>query len=159
MRVHCFLLIAGAAALHGQDLKWARENIDAHATMRHFEPPARSSGTRWQVGRIEGCSIELKQISHREAPDSVEDKTVTWAFDMGSLKSRYVMADTSTGLPHIKIFAEGDVFHLKTETATWSTSGNARNLWMYFDSPDVDNKVLVRRLEGELRRAIEHCRK
>jgi hypothetical protein len=188
MRIDRFLPIALAslaAALNGQTidgtLKWARENIDAHAMMSHFEPPDRSSGTRWQLTRIEGCSVELKQTSHREAPDSVvtadgvfglsADKTVTWAFDLGALQPRDVMADTSTGLAHIKIFAEGDVFHLKTDsvsrtlmkdgstaqTSTWSAPANARNLWMYFDSPGADNKLLVRKLEVDLRSAIHQC--
>jgi hypothetical protein len=81
------------------------------------------------------------------------------------------MADSSTDVPHLKIFAEGDAFHTKTETVsravrkdgsvestkTWSVSNNTRNLTMFFDSPGVDNKKLVHRLEGELRAAIYQC--
>jgi hypothetical protein len=100
-----------------------------------------------------------------------EDRTITWTFDLGSLLPQFVMADTSAGLPHIKIFAEGDAFHTKTETvsravrpdgsiestSTWSAAANARNLMMYFDSPTVDNKALVHRLESELRDAVYVC--
>jgi hypothetical protein len=188
MRVRRFLLcivVPGLAAAGApsvaEKLQWARETIDAHASMRHFEPPARSSGTSWHVVRLDGCHVELQQTAHRESPDSMfthegsfglsEDKVVTWNFDLGALQPRQVMSDTSTGLPHIKIFAESDVFHLKTEsvsrtvrgdgstahTETWSAPRNERNLWMYFDSPTADNKMLVKTLAADLRDAISHC--
>jgi hypothetical protein len=188
MRVNPLLpmaVLSFAAVLNAQSveerLKWARETIDTHAVTHHFEPPSRSSGTKWQVTKIDGCTMELKQTDHRESPDTVfnsgsvygfsEDKIVTWTFDLGNLSPRFVTADTSVGFPHIKVFAEGDAFHLKTEsvsrivredgttanTRTWSTAGNARNLWMYFDSPAVDNKPLVRRLELDLRDAVRIC--
>src|SRR5579863_1579763 len=100
MRVNPLLPVAVlslAAVLNGQTveqrLKWARETIDAYAVTHHFEPPARSSGTRWQVARIDGCNVELKETAHRESPDTVftpegvfgfsEDKVVTWTFDLG----------------------------------------------------------------------------
>jgi hypothetical protein len=81
------------------------------------------------------------------------------------------MADTSVDVPHIKIFAEGDAFHTKTETTsralrkdgsvqssqTWSVDGNARNLKMFFDSPSTDNKALVKRIESDLRDAVYQC--
>jgi hypothetical protein len=188
MRVYCLLFAAVLPAVAAstaptleQRLQWARENIDAHANMRHFEPPARSSGTKWHVVRMEGCHIELQQSAHREAPDSIfahegafgssEDKVVTWTFDLAALEPEYVTADTSTGLPHIRIFAEGDVFQLNTEsvsrtlrqdgsvasTRMWSAPGNARNLWMYFDSPSADNKSVVKTLAEDLRGAIDQC--
>src|SRR5205823_3609832 len=188
MRVHYLLIAAALPALAvstgptiEQRLQSAREAIDAHATMRHFEPPTRSSGTKWHVDRIDGCHIELRQTAHRESPDSAfsregafgitEDKVVTWTFDLAALEPEYVTADTSTGLPHIQIFADGDVFHLNTnsvwrrlredgsiaESRTWSAPGNTRNLWMYFDSPAADNKSLVRTLAEDLRSAIDQC--
>jgi hypothetical protein len=188
MRVHCLLLSAvlpAFAASTGptveQRLEWARGSIDAHATMQHFEPPASSSGTKWHVARIEGCQVEFEQTAHRESPDSVltregvfdsvEDKVVRWAFDLGEFDPASVAADTSAGLPHLRIFAEGDVFHLKTEsvsrivgkdgstvrTETWSTAGNARNLWIYFDSPGADNNTLVKRVAADLRDAVRQC--
>ena len=70
MRINYFLPVAVlsfAAVLNAQSidqkLKWVRETIDAHAETHQFEPPAKSSGTKWQVARIEGCTIELKQTS------------------------------------------------------------------------------------------------
>lgn len=177
------ILLAGS--MYGQtveqSLKWARENIDTHAVIRHVEPPSRLSGVRWRVNKIDGCQVELQETDHRESADSVvrhegvfslnEDKVVTWSFDLGALQPQFVMADTSAGFPHIKIFAEGDAFHTKTETTsravrkdgslestdTWSVNGNARNLMIYFDSPSIDNKVLVHRLEAELRDAVYQC--
>jgi hypothetical protein len=174
-----------ACSLHAQtaeqSLRWTRENIDAHAVTHHLEPPARVSGVKWQVNKIKGCTVELLETDHRESSDSVvkrdgvyslnEDKTITWTFDLGSLLPQFVMADTSAGLPHIKIFAEGDAFHTKTETvsravrsdgsvestSTWSAAANARNLMMYFDSPEIDNKALVHRLESDLRDAVYGC--
>jgi len=164
-----------------QTLKWARENIGEHAVTHRLEPPSRMSGTKWEVARIQGCTVELKETAHREEPESVaktegvfgfsEDKVVTWIFDLGTLQPQFIMADTSVGAPHLKIFAEGDAFHLKTETSSkvlnkdgstesatnWSNFSNARNLTMYFDSPSVDNKVLVRRLETDLRDAVALC--
>ncbi len=164
-----------------QTLHWARESINAHAVTHHLEPPAKISGTKWEFAGIEGCTVELKETAHREAPDSVanpegvfglsEDKIVTWTFDLGALLPQFIIADTSVGAPHIKIFAEGDAFHLKTDTTSrllkkdgtiqsstnWSNASNARNLMMYFDSPSTDNKVLVRRLESDLRDAVAQC--
>ena len=188
MRLHCLFLAAVLPALAvspgltiEQRLQFARESIDAHATMRHFEPPARSSSTKWHVVRMEGCQVELQQTAHRESPDSVftsegvfgskVDKVVRWTFDLGELAPEYVTADTSAGLPHIRIFANGDLFHLHTDsvsrtlrsdgsavrTETWSTPGNERNLFMYFDSPGVDNKSLVRELALDLRSAVDQC--
>jgi len=188
MRIHPFLpvaLLSLAAFAQAQNveqrLHWARETIDADAVTRHLEPPAQSGETKWQVMKIDGCLIELKETIHREIPDSVitrgevfgsaEDKIVTWNFDLGVLLPQFVMADTSVTVPQIKIFAEGDVFHLKTEfisktvrkdgsvvdSRTWSAPGNTRNLWMNFDSPTVDNKVVVRRLEDDLRGAVMEC--
>jgi hypothetical protein len=177
------VLVAGSMKAQNVEktLKWARENIDAHAVTHRLEPPSNISGTKWEVARIEGCTVELKETAHREAPESVaksegvfgfsEDKVVTWTFDLGALLPQFVMADTSAGAPHIKIFAEGDAFHLKTETSSkllnkdgtvesssnWSNAGNARNLTMYFDSPSTDNKVIVRRLETDLRDAVALC--
>lgn len=164
-----------------QTLKWARETIDTHAVTRHMEPPGRMSGTKWEVVRIAGCAVELKETDHRESADSVvtgegvfdfqEDKVVTWKFDLAALRPRFIVADTSIGMPHIKIFAEGDAFHLQTDTVSrsvgkdgtvhqatsWSAPGNARNLFMFFDSPAADNKVIVRRLETDLRDAAYQC--
>lgn len=188
MRLYSLLPVTAllfAAALNAQNLEqklqWARATIDAHATTHHFDPPARSSGTRWQVTRIEGCTMEMKEITHRELPDSIinnegsfglsEDKVVTWTFDLGALLPQFIMAETAIDAPQIKIFAEGDAFHLKTDvvsrtlnkdggvasTSTWSTPGSARNLWIAFDSPDADNKPLVRRLETDLRDAVNQC--
>jgi hypothetical protein len=188
MRIQYFLplaVVSLAAVLNAQDvderLKWARETIDANAVTRHFEPPARSSGTKWRVMRIDGCTVELKETNHREVPESVftsdgvfglsQDKVVTWTFNLASLKPDFIMADTSVGVPHVKIFAEGDAFHLQTEgvsrtvrkdgsvvsTTNWDTPGNTRNLWMYFDSPTADNKLVVRRLETDLRDAVNQC--
>ncbi|MDP9052873.1 MAG: hypothetical protein M3N93_01005 [Acidobacteriota bacterium] len=172
-------------SLHAQNaartLEWARENIDAHAVTHHLEPPAKISGAKWEVVRIEGCTVELKQTLHREAPDAVvkgdgvfgfsEDKVVTWTFALSSLRPHFVMVDTSTGFAHVQIFAEGDAFQLKTEstsrllnkdgtiesTSVWSNTGNARNLLMYFDSPKTDNKVVVRRIGSDLKMAVAQC--
>jgi hypothetical protein len=188
MRIHPLFplaILSLAAVSKGQTvdrrLSWVRETIDAHAVTHQLEPPARSADTKWQVMKIDGCTMELKETVHREMPDSVftregvlgssEDKTVTWAFDLGGLLPQFVMADTSTGVPQLKIFAQGDAFHLKTEfvtrtirkdgtvadTRTWSSPGNTRNLWMYFDSPSADNKALVRKLEFNLRGAVGDC--
>ena len=177
------VLLAGSMKAQNaeQTLKWARENIAQHAVTHRLEPPSRMSGTRWEVTGIEGCTVSLKETAHREAPDSVanregvfgfsEDKVVTWTFDLGALLPQFIMADTSAGAPHLNIFAEGDAFHLKTESTSrllrkdgttesstnWSTAGNERNLIMYFDSPTTDNKVLVRRLETDLREAVALC--
>jgi hypothetical protein len=188
MRVHPFVpvalfAVAGLARGQGieQRLQWARQTIDANAVTRHLEPPAHASETKWQVTKIDGCQVELKETIHRDTPDSVvsrgevldsaQDKIVTWNFDLAVLLPQYVLADTSVTVPQIKIFAEGDVFHLKTEfvsktlrkdgsvadTRTWSAPGNTRNLWMNFDSPNVDNKAVVRRLESDLRGAVTEC--
>lgn len=165
----------------GDGVKWAQEAIDSHATMRYLDPPSRLSETKWQVVKIEGCQVELRQSWHRESPETVfrtegifgrsEDKTIHWSFDLRELQVPEIMADTSTGLAHIKIFTRGDIFHLKTdfvsravrpdgtvvETTNWSSPGNARNLWMYFNSPDADNKSVVRRVAAELQGAIRQC--
>lgn len=177
------LLFAGSMRAQNveQTLQWARENINAHAVTHRLEPPSRISGTKWEVSRIEGCTVELKEMAHREAPESVansegvfgfsEDKTVTYTFDLGALLPRFIMADTSEGAPHLKIFALGDAFHQKTEstskllkkdgttqsTTSWSTAGSQRNLTIFFDSPSSDNKVIVRRLETDLREAVALC--
>jgi hypothetical protein len=172
------VLYAGSSVEH--QLQSAREMIDAHAVTNHFEPPTRSSETKWQVAKVDGCAVELKETAHREEPNTVftadrvlglsEDKVITWDFDLRNLRPEFIMSDTISG-PHIKIFASGDIFHLKTEfvwrnvnqdgtvadTRSWSTTGNARNLWMYFDSPDADNTLLVRKLETDLRGAVSAC--
>jgi len=164
-----------------QSLEWARETIDTHAVVHHLETPGKISGTRWQVSRIDGCAIELKETDHREVPDGIvnrdgvfmldEDKVITWNFNLSSLQPAFVMADTSIHEPHVKIFAQGDAFHTKTEvvtravrhdgstqsTQTWSAADNRRNLTIFFDSPGADNKLLVRRLESDLRDAVGHC--
>src|SRR5207248_9627066 len=77
MRAHYLLVAAALPALAvstgptiEQRLQSAREAIDAHATMRHFEPPTRSRGTKWHVDRIDGCHMELRQTAHRQSPDS-----------------------------------------------------------------------------------------
>jgi len=171
------VLYAGSSV---ERLQSAREMIDAHAVTHHFEPPARSSETKWQVAKVDGCAVELKETAHREEPNTVftpegvlglsEDKVVTWNFDLRSLRPEFIMSDTIGG-PHIKVFASGDIFHLKTEfvsrnvkqdgtvaaTRAWSTTGNERNLWMYFDSPDADNTMLVQKLEMNLRSAVSAC--
>jgi len=188
MRVPSFVFIAVlsvAHLAHGQTvegrLQWAREAIDANAVTRHSEPPAQVGGTKWQVTKIDGCQVELTETIHRDLPDSIvsrgevfgsaEDKIVTWNFDLAMLLPQYILADTSVAVPQIKIFAEGDVFHLTTafvsktlrkdgsvaDTRTWSTPGNTRNLWMNFDSASVDNKAVVRRLEADLRGAVLEC--
>jgi hypothetical protein len=165
----------------GQTLQWTRETIDTHAVTHHDDPPGRSSSIKWQVNKVEGCQVELRETDHREADGGIvnsrgvfrldEDKVVTWRFDLGELLPQFVMADTSVGTPHLKIFAEGDAFHTKTETVsravridgsvestkTWSVNNNTRNLTMFFDSPGVDNKKLVHRLEGEFRAAVSQC--
>jgi len=178
-----------AGILYGQSdadraqagLKLAQEAIDANAVTRYFEPPSRQSETKWQVVKMESCQVELKETWHRESPNSVfigqemfgrsEDKTTTYAFDLHELSPNEIMADTSTGVAHVKIFAAGDVFHLKTdtvsrtvrtdgtaaETTNWSVPGNERNMWIYFDSPSVDNKALVRRVAEELQMAASQC--
>lgn len=188
MRVNHFLPIAAfsfTAVLNAQNaggqLQWLHEVIDGHAVTHHFEPPAQSSQTKWEVAGIDGCSLQLKETVHRESPDTVyekdgifglsEDKVATWTFDLSELQSEFITAGTATGDPHLKIFAGGDVFHLKTDfvsrnmnkdgsvasTRNWSTTGNARNLWMYFDSPDADNNLLVKRLAAGLRSAVDAC--
>jgi hypothetical protein len=176
-------MLVGSMRAQGVEktLQWTRESINAHAVTHHLEPPAKISGTKWEFAGIEGCTVELKETAHREAPDSVansegvfglsEDRVITWTFDLGALRPQFVMADTSIGSAHIKIFAEGDAFHLKTDTTSrllkkdgtiqsstnWSNTSNARNLMMFFDSPSTDNKVLVRRLENDLRDAVAQC--
>jgi hypothetical protein len=186
MRSYCVPLIAICSfALHAQTvedrLKSARENIDAHAVVRTYDPPAQSTETKWHVTQVNGCTMELTQTWHRDAIDGAvtrdgvfdvaEDKVVTWTFDLASLRPLDVVAQTSEGLPHLLIFASGDAFHLKTDfsskmlrkdgttahTNTWSAPGSDRNLWMFFNSPDADNKVMVKALEVDLRDAIRQC--
>jgi hypothetical protein len=163
-----------------QRLKWAQESIDGHAVTHHFEPPARSSETRWEVEHVDGCTLQLKETDHREAADSVvtkegvyglsEDKVVTWTFDLTNLQPQFVIAGTLGG-PHLRIFSVGDVFHSKSDTVrrvvkkdgtpvstdNWSAAGTAENLWIYFDAPGADNIALVKRLEINLRHAVQQC--
>src|ERR1700683_3394891 len=101
MRVNHLLplaVLSFAAVLNAQSvqqkLKWVSETIDAHAVQHHFEPAAKSSETKWQVTNIEGCTVELKETSHRESPNSViagnevfgssEDRVSTWTFDLAN---------------------------------------------------------------------------
>jgi len=42
-------------------------------------------------------------------------------------------------------------------TSTWSAPGSNRNLWMFFASPDADNRAVVHTLETELRSAVRQC--
>lgn len=172
-------------ALHAQTvedrLKPARESIDAHAVTRIFNPPAQSTETRWHVNRVDGCVLEMTQTWHHGETDGAvtgegvfdvsEDKVVTWTFDLTALRPMDVVAETSEGVPHLLIFAAGDIFHLKTDftskllrkdgTAahanTWSAPGSDRNLWMFFDSPDADNRIVVKTLETDLRDAVRQC--
>jgi hypothetical protein len=186
MRSYYVPLIALCSfALHAQTvedrLKSARENIDAHAIVHTFDPPAQSTETKWHVNQIDGCTMELTQAWHRDAADGAvtregifnvaEDKVVTWTFDLASLRPLDVIADTSEGLPHLLIFAAGDAFHLKTDftskmlrkngttvhTNAWSAPGSERNLWMFFGSPDADNKAMVKALQLDLHDAIRQC--
>jgi hypothetical protein len=151
-----------------EKLKWARENIDAHAVMRFSEPPGRFSETKWSVTRVDGCAVELKQAWQRTAPEGAsEARVIRYSFDLRGLSPGQVQADTSIGLPHLKIFATGDVFHRQTDftsrkrgsdkAESWSVAGNDRNLWMYFDSPTANNRALVRRLARDLRAAVAQC--
>lgn len=187
MRVNRFLplaVLSFAAVLDAQsvqlNLKWVRETIDAHAVTHHFEPPAKSTESKWQVTNIEGCTVELKETSHRESPNSVvsgdevlglsEDRVSTWTFDLANLLPQFILAD-STGGAHVGIFAQGDTFHFKTEvvsrtlrrdgttaeTSTWSSPGTAANLWIYFDSPTADNDRLVKRVGLDLQSAVLQC--
>lgn len=187
MRISWFLPVAFLTCVAAsraqsieQKLKWVRETIDAHAVTQHLEPPAKTSSTKWQVTRIDGCTMELKETNHRESPDSLvtagvlygisEDKVSTWTFDLGNLHPQYIMADDNGGA-HIGIFAQADTFHFKTEvvqrttrsdgtvaaTSTWSTPGAASNLWIYFDSPDGDNNQLIRKVEFALQSAVMQC--
>jgi hypothetical protein len=187
MRVNHFLplaVLSFAAVLDAQsvrlNLKWVSETIDTHAVTHHFDPPAKSSGTKWQVTNVEGCTVELKETSHRESPHSVvtgnevfglsEDKVSVWTFDLANLLPQFIMAD-SFGGPHVGIFSKADTFHFKTEvvtrtlredgttagTSTWSNPGNASNLWIYFDSPTADNDRLVKQVGLELQSAVLQC--
>ena len=163
-----FLHIAMVCFLGGQlnaqtveeRLKWARANIDAHASMRFSgsfsDAAAGLNETTWHVTRIEGCLIELKQTWLREPR---EGRTVEYSLDLSTLHPEDVMHDISTGLPHVKIFAQSDVFRLSTRsTAGWSGESTARNLWMYFDSPSADNAAVVKKVAKALRGAISQCR-
>jgi len=177
------VLLAGSVKAESVEktLQWARENIARHAVTHHLEPPSRVSGTKWEIAGIDGCTVSLKETTHREAPDSVvgsegvfglsEDKVVTWTFDLGALLPQFIMADASVGVPQLKIFAAGDAFHLQTESTAnllrkngaiqsstnWSAARSERNLTMYFDSPSADNRELVKRLETDLRDAVALC--
>ena len=179
--------LLSAAILAGQStlsielrLKSTKEAIDAYAVTRHDSPPSKSTETRWKVSRIDGCTVELKQWIHREEPDSIvtngtllglsEDRTLTWTFDLATLRPQFVIADTVGG-PHLSIFAQADAFHLKTDvvsrntrrdgsiarTNTWSSPGTASNLWIYFDAPDANNDQLVKRVETDLQSAVAQC--
>jgi hypothetical protein len=163
-----------------QKLQWVRETIDTHAVTHHFEPPAKSSNTKWQVTKIEGCAIELKETTHRESPDSIystegafglsEDRVVTWSFDLANLLPGSIAADEIGG-PHLIISGEGDMFHFKSDvvsrtlrkdgttlkTSTWSSPGTAQNFWIYFDSPGADNSMLVKNLVLDLQNASYQC--
>ncbi len=187
MRVHYFLplaVLSFAAVLSAQNLepslKRVRETIDAHAVTHHFEPPAKSSETKWQVTNIQGCTVELKETSHRESPNSEvfrdgvlslsEDRVSTWTFDLAKLLPQFIMAD-SFGGAHVGIFAQGDTFHFKTDvvsrtlrkdgttagTSTWSTPGTTSNLWIYFDSPTADNDQMAKQVGLDLQSAVLQC--
>jgi hypothetical protein len=179
LAVLSFAAVSNAESVQ-QKLKWVRETIDAHAVTHHFEPPAKSSETKWQVTNIEGCTVELKETSHRESPNSIvtgnevfgssEDRVSTWTFDLANLLPQFIMAD-SIGGSHVGIFAQGDTFHFKTEvvsrtlrkdgttvgTSTWSSPGSVPNLWIYFDSPTADNDQLVKRVGLDLQSAVMQC--
>lgn len=173
MRVHSIVLLAvpwfgGAHNGHPADqiLRWTRDTINAHAVMHFSSPPGRSSETRWSVENVSGCRIELKEAWHREAsnevfPPTLQAKTVKWDFSLNDLQPEYISSDASAGVPHVTIFAPSDVFHLKTDfqstQGAWSSTGSERNLWMYFDSPDGDNRILVKEVEEHLRKATEAC--
>jgi hypothetical protein len=165
MRVLCSALLA-VALLEGQTveerLRWARESIDAHAVSRFVEPPDRESGTKWSVTLLNGCSVGLKETWQRTAGGEVtESRVINYTFDLRDLRPGDILADTSTGKPQLKIFAPGDIFHLRTDFKKggrdWSTPGSARNIWMTFDSPMADNRMVVRRLERDLRDAAGIC--
>jgi hypothetical protein len=187
MRVNYFLplaVLSFAAVLNAQSvqlkLKSVRDAIDTHAVTHRLEPPSSSTETKWQVANIEGCTVELKETSHRDSPNSVvtkdgvfgisEDRVSTWTFDLANLLPQFIMAD-SIGGPHVGIFGQGDTFHFKTEvvsrtlrqdgttvgTTTWSSPGSAGNLWIYFDSPTTDNGQLVKRVEFDLQSAVMQC--
>jgi len=191
MRIHYFLpmtVFSLVAVLNAkknvetveQKLQWARETIDTHAVTHQFDPPAKSSDTKWQVTKIEGCNVELKETIHRESPDSVvtsegvfglsENRETTWAFDLANVLPRSIAANENGG-PHLIIFGQNDTFHTRTEvvsrtlrkdgttlkTSTWSSPGTAQNFWMYFDSPGADNSMLVKDLVLDLRDAAYQC--
>lgn len=177
----------GAALLHAQSdvalagQEFLQDAINTKAVSSYFEPPARRSETKWELVKLDACQMELKEIWHRESPNSVfigremlsrvEDKTTTYSFDLRQLRRDEIAADTSTGAAHVKIFAEGDLFHVKTDTVStalradgsiventaWSQPGHTRNLWIYFDSPEADNKAVARRVAVELQAAAEQC--
>ncbi len=179
MAVLAFAAVSNAQSVD-QKLKWVRETIDAHAVTSHFAPPATSTGTKWQVTRIEGCTMELKETSHRELPDSIvtrtglfglsEDRVSTWTFDLANLRPQLIIAD-SIGGPRVGMFGESDAFHFKTDvvsrtmrndgttvsTNTWSAPGSVASLWIYFDSPDADNNRLIKRVESDLQSATVQC--
>jgi hypothetical protein len=188
MRVHLLAPIAVCligGMLFGQTIEqrlaWARSAIDAHAETRFVDPSGVTTQTHWQVERIEGCSVTLKQTwqkqvwqqvrqpqAHTGDSQPVSEKVTTYAFDLRDLKPAYVGADSSTGYPQVTIFALGDVFHLTSsftqaaqgesgESKSWSVSSNTRNIWIYFDSASADNLALVKRVRDDLQAAIRHC--
>ncbi len=180
-------LATGGGLLHGQTGQpltgeaFLRDAINTKAVTTYFDPPARHSDTKWELVKLEACQVELKETWHRESPNSVflaremlsrvEDRTTTYTFDLRLLRRDEIMADTSTGLAQIKIFADADLFHVKTDTVStalradgsvadstaWTMPGHTRNLWIYFDSPEADNKALVRRVAAELQAAADKC--
>jgi len=184
LRIFPIALLAAATMLHGQSVEQiltaTKTNIDTYAVMRHVSPPSRLTETRWQVSGIHGCSVELKQSIHREEPDSLlsngavlglsEDRILTWTFDLSVLRPQSVLAEIAGG-PHVSILGQADAFHLKTDvvsrtvrrdgsvasTNSWSTPGTSGNLWIYFDSPDGDNKQLVKRVQADLQSAVSQC--
>lgn len=152
--------------LHGQTveqrLQWARETIDSHAVSRFVEPPDRGTETKWSVAGVKGCAVGLTQTWQRTAMGEVaESRVIHYSFDLGQLRAADIRADTSTGAAQLKIFASGDVFHVRTDFTKdgrdWSTPGNVRNVWIAFDSPSADNRALVKRLEHDLRNAVGMC--
>jgi hypothetical protein len=184
LRVLPVAALAAATILQGQSieqiLKTTKQTIDQYAVTRHVSPPSRSTETKWEMSRIQGCTVELRQSIHREEPDSMvrsgtvlslsEDRVLSWTFDLSTLRPHSVLTETVGG-PHITIFGQADSFHLKTDvvsrnvrrdgsvasTNSWSTPGTSGNLWIYFDSPDGDNKQLVKRVAYDLQSAIGQC--
>ena len=188
MRINYLLPVAALslAALSNaqsidQKLKFVRETIDAHAETHQFEPPAKSSGTKWQVTRIEGCTIELKQtspsrsrptrwLSARRLFGISEDRIATWTFDLGNLRPQLHHGRFHRRRAR-RHFRRSGHLPLKTDvtqrtlrkdgtvagTSTWSAPGTAPNLWIYFDSASGDNNQLVKQVESDLQSAVMQC--